>query len=72
MFVVAVVVFSGKHHKVTNLINVFWCTVFIGMVYLMDFGSKEVVLSLLDIKFNTGDDFVGGGLFNGNVCTEQD
>ena len=67
-FVVAVVVFSGEHHKVTDLINVFWCTVFVGMVCLPDFCCKEIVLSLLDVERDTGHNFVGHGLFSGGIC----
>ena len=51
-FVVLAVVLCVEHDKVTNLVHVFWCTVFIGMVGLSDFGSEEVVLCLLDIKYN--------------------
>ena len=42
------------------------------MAWLTVFGSKEVVLSLLDVKCNVGYDFVSGGLFSGSICTEQD
>ena len=68
-FVVAAAVFGGEHHKVTDLINFFWCTVFVGMVCLLDFCCKEVVLSLLDVECNTGHNFVGRGLFSGGIRT---
>ena len=38
-FLVVAAVFGGKHHKVADLINVFWCAMFVGMVCLMDFGK---------------------------------
>ena len=34
--VVAAAIFGGKHDKVTNLINIHWCPVFIGIVCLVD------------------------------------
>ena len=71
-FVVAAVVFGGKHQKAANLVNILWCVIFIGMVCLMDFGRKEVVLSLLDVKCDRGDNFVSGGLFSSSIGAEQD
>ena len=71
-FVVVVAVFGGKHHKVPDLVNILWGTVFIGVVCLTDFGSKEVVLSLLDVECDTGYDLVGSGLFRGGICAEWD
>ena len=68
VFVVAATVFGGEHYKVADLVNIFWCTMIIGMVCLLDFCSKEVVLSLLDIECNTGHNFVGCGLFSGGIC----
>ena len=70
-FVVAAVVFGGKHYKVTYFVNIFWCTVFVGVVCLTDFGSKEVVLSLLHINCDMGYDLVSSGLFSSSVCAEQ-
>ena len=71
-FVVAAAVFGGKHQEVPDLINILWGMVFIGVVCLTDFGSKEVVLSLLDIECDMGYDLVGSGLFRGGICTEWD
>ena len=62
VFAVAAAIFSGKHNEVTNLINVFWCMVFVGMVSLTDFGGKEVVLCLLDIECNPCYYFMSGSL----------
>ena len=66
-FVVAVVVLSEEHHKVSNLVNIVWGAVFVGVVCLTDFGSKKVVLSLLDIKGDVGYDLVSHGLFTGSI-----
>ena len=36
----------------------------------MDFGSKEVVLSFLDIECDAGHNFVSSGLFSGGIYAE--
>ena len=69
-FVVVVAVFGGKHDKVSYLINVLRHPVFIGVVCLADFGGHKVVLSLLDIECDSGDDVMCGGLFGGGICGE--
>ena len=48
-FVIAAAIFSGEHDKVADLVDILWCPVLIGMVCLVDFGSKEVVLCLLNV-----------------------
>ena len=69
-FIVAAAVFGGEHDKVSNLIDVLRCPVFIGMVCLMDFGGCEVVLGLLDIECDASDNVMCSGLFGGGVCGE--
>ena len=69
-FVVVVAVVSGKHDKVTDLINILQCPVFIGMVCLVDFSSKEVVLCFLNIKVDSGDAVVCSCLLSGSIFGE--
>ena len=69
-FVVAAVVVSGKHDKVTDLINIFRCPVFIGVVCLADFCSKEVVLCFLNIKVHLCDDIMCSCLLSGSIFGE--
>jgi hypothetical protein len=66
-FVVVAVIFSGEHDKVANLIDILWCLVFIGMVFLVYFGSKEVVLYFLNIKIYMFDNAVCSCLFDGSI-----
>ena len=70
VFVVAAAIFGGKHDKVTNLINIFWCLVFIGVVCLADFSSKEVVLCFLNIKVDLGDGVVCSCLLSGSIFSK--
>ena len=72
VFVVAAAIFSGKHDEVTNLVNVFWCMVFVGMVCLTDFGGEEVVLCLLYIERDPCYSLVSSGLFGSGICGERD
>ena len=58
----AVVIFSGKHEQVTNLIHIFWCMVLIGVVHLINVGSKKVVFCFLYIDSNMLYDVVCGGI----------
>ena len=69
-FVILAAIFGGEHDKVTNLIDIFWCSVFIGMVGLADLGSKEIVLCLLNIKGDPGDDFMCSCLFSSCIFSE--
>ena len=71
-FVISAVIFSGEHDKVTNLIDVFWCPVFIGMVGLTDLGSKEIVLCLLNIEDDLGDDVMCSCLLSSCIFGEGD
>jgi hypothetical protein len=66
-FVVVVVIVSGEHDEVFDLIDIFQCPVFIGMVCLVDFGSKEVVLCLLNIEVDMCDDVMHSDLFGGGI-----
>jgi hypothetical protein len=54
-FVAPAAVVCGEHDLVANLKLLIWGTVFIGMVCLSDFCSKEVVLRFLDIKLTWDD-----------------
>jgi hypothetical protein len=67
-FIIVAAVFGGEHNKVSNLVDVLWCLVFVGVVCLMDFGGCEVVLGLLDVKCNMCDNIVCSGLFCGGIC----
>ena len=71
-FVVVVAVFGGEHSKVTNLIDILWCLVFIGMVCLVDFHSKEVVLCFLNIEIDTCNDFMCSDLLSGCMFSKGD
>jgi hypothetical protein len=70
VLVIVVAVLGGKHHEVANLVNVSWCTVFIGMICLADFSCEEVVLSLLDVKCDSGHNLMSCGLFCVSICAE--
>ena len=70
VFVVAAVIFGGKHDKVANLINLLWCLVSIGMVCLVDFSSKEVVLCFLNVKVDSCNDVVCSCLLSGSIFSE--
>ena len=66
-FVIASAIFHGEHDKVTDGVDLFRCTMLICMVCLLDSGSKEIVLCLLDIEGDTCDDVVGSDLFHGGI-----
>jgi hypothetical protein len=65
-FIVAAPVFGGEHDKVSNLVDVLQCPVFVGVVCLTDFSGCEVVLGFLDIKCDTSDNVV----CSGGICGE--
>ena len=67
VFVVVAAIFSGKHDKVINLINILQCPVFIGVVCLVDFSSKEVVQCFLNIEVDLGDDVVCSCLLSSSI-----
>jgi hypothetical protein len=64
-FVVASAVFCGEHHEVSNLVDVLWRSVFVGVVCLTNLSSREVVLGLLNVECNTRDNVVGIGVLDG-------
>ena len=71
-FVVAAAVFGGEHNKVTDLIDILRCPVFISMICLADFCSKEVVLCFLNIEIDTCDDLMCGDLLGGCMFSKGD
>ena len=71
-FVGVAAVFGGEHNKVTDLIDILRCPVFISMIFLADFRSKEVVLCFVNIEIARCDDLMCGDLLSGCMFSKGD
>jgi hypothetical protein len=69
-FVIAVAIFGREHYKVINLIHILWHLVLIGMVCLVNFGSKEVVLCFLNIGVDMCNDVMCSDLLSSDIFGE--